>query len=480
MLPYISDKFDEDACIAKWATFRVDLNGLTLSSLFHWANEDDPNGNADTRPTIDISTLDLPIVMPQTWYAIIAANDPPTLFRRGGDLVRVERTESDALIIKTVDSRRMTGILAHAARWVRVSYDKRGGAAEKETIPPAAVVDDSMVNVDGCIPALTRIVHAPTFADGETLLTVPGYHPAARIYYDLVHGAVVPNVPDEPMAADLERARTFILDDLLIDFPFVSDSDRAHAVALFLLPFVRELIAGPTPLHLIEAPTMGSGKGLLADALLLPSLGETPTPMAEATTDEEWRKQITSNLLSAPAVIYIDNLTHMLASGALAAALTTRDFSDRVLGKSEQISLPVRCVWVAAANNPTLSTEISRRCIRIRIDPRVDKPWQREGFKHAKLRSWIEANRGELIWAALVICRYGLQHGVAGKALGSYEAWSDVLGRILQGAGFPVSWATWTHFTIVPTLRAQPDGRSSPRGGRRTKGRHYRLLRSSR
>lgn len=107
-----------------------------------------------------------------------------------------------------------------------------------------------------------------------------------------------------------------------------------------------------------------------------------------------------------------------------------------MLGKSEQVSLPVRCVWVATANNPTLSTEISRRCIRIRIDPRVDKPWQREGFKHPKLRTWIDTNRGELVWAALVICRYGLQHGATGRPLGSYEAWSDVLGRILAGAGF--------------------------------------------
>jgi putative DNA primase/helicase len=137
----------------------------------------------------------------------------------------------------------------------------------------------------------------------------------------------------------------------------------------------------------------------------------------------------------APAAIYIDNLNRMLASGKLAAALTAREYSDRVLGSSEQVSLPVRCVWVATANNPTLSTEISRRCIRIRIDPRVDEPWKRDGFKHAKLRSWVEAHRGNLIWAALVMCRYGLQHGAAGPALGSYEAWSDVLGRILQGAG---------------------------------------------
>jgi hypothetical protein len=432
-----SEKFDEDVCIAKWATFRADPKGLTLGSLFYWANEDDPNGTADPRPAIDISTIDLPIVMPQAWDAIVAANDPPLLFRRAGELVRLERTENGALLIKTVDTRRMAGILARAARWVRISYDKRGGTAEKETIPPVALVDDGMVNVDARIPALTRIVHAPAFADGETLLTTPGYHPEARIYYDPAHGVVVPDVPSEPTPEHLERARALILEELLCDFPFVSDADRAHAVALFLLPFVRELINGPTPLHLIEAPTMGTGKGLLAETLMIAALGDTPSPMTEATTDEEWGKSITSNLLAAPAVIYIDNLNRMLASGKLAAALTAREFSDRVLGKSEQVALPVRCVWMATANNPTLSTEISRRCIRIRIDPRVDEPWKREGFKHPKLRSWVEANRADLIWSALVLCRYGLAHGTAGRPLGSYEAWSDVIGCILNGCNIP-------------------------------------------
>lgn len=182
---------------------------------------------------------------------------------------------------------------------------------------------------------------------------------------------------------------------------------------------------------------MGSGKGLLAECLLWPALGETATPMAEAKDDDEWRKRLTSTLIGGPTAIYIDNLNHTLSSGALAMALTARELTDRILGKSEQVRLPVRCVWVATANNATLSTEISRRCIRIRIDPRIDKPWQREDFKHPKLRGWVESNAADLIWSALVLCRYGLAHGTAGQALGSYESWSDVLGRILQGAGIP-------------------------------------------
>ena len=115
-----SDKFDEDVCTAKWATFKADPNKLTLGSLFYWANQDDPNGD-DGRLTIDISTIDLPTIMPQAWHAIITANDPPTLFRRAGELARLETTESGALVVKTVDTRVMTGILARSARWVRVT-----------------------------------------------------------------------------------------------------------------------------------------------------------------------------------------------------------------------------------------------------------------------------------------------------------------------------------------------------------------------
>lgn len=431
---------------AKWTSFgkRNDhAPDVTVGTLIRWANEDagsdEPphpaEADDDPRPAIDISTIDLPTLMPQAWDAIALQNDPPVLFRRAGELARLESSESGALVVKTVDTRVMLGILARAARWVKVSYT-RNARVEKETLPPAAVVDDAMVNIDPRIPPIARVVSAPTFADAETLLATPGYHAATRTYYDPKPGAVVPVVPEQPTSADLERARRLILGDLLVDFPFVSDADRAHAVALFLLPFVRDLIAGPTPLHLIEAPTMGSGKGLLTDALLLPALGEAPASMTEATTDEEWGKVITSNLLAAPTAIVIDNLNRKLASGKLAAALTATEFSDRILGKSEQVALPVRCVWAATANNPMLSTEISRRCIRIRIEPKDDRPWQREGFKHPKLRSWVHEHRGDLIWAALIICRYGLQHGTAGPTLGSYESWSDVIGRILNGAGF--------------------------------------------
>src|SRR5262249_5406044 len=163
--------------------------------------------------------------------------------------------------------------------------------------------------------------------------------------------------------------------ELLYDFPFLSVADGAHAVGLFLLLFLRDMISGSTPNHLIEAPTAGSGKGLLADVLLRPAVGHHIPVLPQAHNGDEWRKRITALLSELRPVIVIDNVTTTLDSGELASALTAHEWGDRLLGKNETASFPVKCVWVTTANNPMMSTEIARRSIRIRLDRKVDKPW---------------------------------------------------------------------------------------------------------
>src|SRR5262249_20438611 len=149
---------------------------------------------------------------------------------------------------------------------------------------------------------------------------------------------------------------------LLRDFPFVSDADRAGAIAALLEPFARELISGPLPAHVVESPGPGSGKGLLADMIVLPALGGHVGMITEAREDDEWRKRITSELLAGQAAIRIDNVRRQLSSGALAAALTTGVWGDRKLGRNEAVRVAVRCSWLITGNNVAVSTEIARRC----------------------------------------------------------------------------------------------------------------------
>jgi hypothetical protein len=290
------------------------------------------------------------------------------------------------------------------------------------------------------LPVLCRIVEVPVFSARGLLVQRPGYDAEAQLYYQPYSSAMTAlSVPATPTASDIAHAKAR-LDDVLADFPFVSDADQAHAVGLAVVPFVRDLIDGPTPLQMVEAASPGSGKNLLVDSLLSPSVGRRVGMIAEARDDDEWRKRLTARFREAHTVTVLDNLSHPLDSGVVASALTSTRWEDRVLGKTETLALPVHTIWVATANNPILSMEIARRAVRIRLDPKMDRPWLREGFRHADLRAFVERERPALIRAVLILVQAWINAGrpaPQAKPLGSFEAWSALVGGIVEFAGYP-------------------------------------------
>ena len=242
-----------------------------------------------------------------------------------------------------------------------------------------------------------------------------------------------------PSPDQVREARAFVEGNLLADFPFVDDCDRAVAWAALLLPFVRPLIDGPTPLHLFTAPVAGTGKTLLALALMTPALGKELEPMTADCEEPEMRKRITASLRDSPTAVLLDNLGQgrRLESSSLASVLTACSWKDRLLNASAMASLPVRCAWLATGNNPCLSDELVRRTLRCRLDARTARPHLRPGFKHADVLGWARDNRGALVRAALTLVRAWLACGrPAGEVrLGMYEAWCAVVGGVLDNAG---------------------------------------------
>ena len=262
---------------------------------------------------------------------------------------------------------------------------------------------------------LVGIVNTPVFGRNGTLLTAPGYHPDARLLYVPAPGFDVPPIPARPTPADVAAARALICDELLGDFPFVSPAERAHAVALLLLGFLRGMVDGPTPLHLIEKPTPGTGATLMVDAIATILTGAGASVMTEGRDDDEWRKRVTAKLRQVPTILLIDNLRLKLDSSAVAAALTAPFWEDRILGQSEMARLPIRCLWIATGNNPEFSNEMARRLVRIRLDANVERPWQRAGFRHPDLMTWVRANRARLVAACLTLCQAWIAAGPAAR-----------------------------------------------------------------
>lgn len=369
----------------------------------------------------------------RAWSAILASNRTPWLFRLGGLPSWVTPDDEGRPVAAIVSEERLRHMLAKLADWRKVNA--KGDAIPAP--PPTGVVKSLLATPDPGLPILAGIVTTPVFGRGGVLLTEPGYHPDARLLYRPTTGFRLPAVPDRPSALDIAAARSLLLDDLLGDFPFTSTAERAHALSLLLLSFVRAMIDGPTPLHLIEKPTPGTGATLMVDVIATVLTGVGASVMTEGRDDEEWRKRITAKLRQIPSLILIDNLREQLDSSALAAALTAPFWEDRILGQSEMTRLPIRCAWVATGNNPTFSNEMARRLVRIRLDAHTDQPWRRDTFRHPDLMVWVRANRGRLVAACLTLCQAWI---VAGRprgqrSIGSYEIWAQTLGGVLEVGG---------------------------------------------
>ena len=392
---------------------------------------DDPRLNHP----IDVTLTSLPRMTGAAWNAIAARNDPPKLFRVGTTPVRITGGRDDTAVkVQELDVDMMTRFSARSAYWHKV----RESDGTVEQFPLERVMRDMLTDPEPPLPPLRRIVRAPSFGPDGSLSLVPGYNADSGHYY-VDGGLRVTAPPPAPSGADVAAALSLLFGEFLGDFPFVDEAERAHALSLLLNPFVRDLIDGPTPMYLIEAPSAGTGKGLLAHMLMLPALGMPPLLMPPAANEEETRKRITAALLDIPEAILIDNVRDGVDSPSLAAALTATVWTDRVLGRSESRSIPVRTTWIATGNNPSRSREMARRVIRIRLDAATERPEERTGFRHRRIEQWAARQRGELVGAALTLVQAWLAAGrpLGDHVLGSFDAWAQVHGGILDVCGVP-------------------------------------------
>jgi Bifunctional DNA primase/polymerase, N-terminal len=362
---------------------------------------------------------------------------PPALFQRGDRLVRVRVDEDERPKLEVISNAALRGRLSREVVWLGP------GMFGPQIIPPPEItVKDIQARSEWPgIPPLRGIVESPTFTKDGVISVTPGYQPVSRVWFH-AGSVVVPEVPEVPSDADVARAKALLVDDLLPDFPFVDETSRVHAVAMLVLPVVRELIDGPTPLHAVDAPTAGSGKGLLTNSVARIHTGRGMQMTTPPRNEEEWRKFLTSILMMGSPLITLDNISAKLDSGALASALTETEHQDRILGVTQMSpAIPNRATWIATGNNLTASNEITRRMVWIRLMPDVEHPARRPAsdFKHHPLEHWVDQNRGDLLWACLTLGQAWVARGrppfSGTRTMGTFEAWVRVIGGILEVTG---------------------------------------------
>ena len=225
------------------------------------------------------------------------------------------------------------------------------------------------------------------------------------------------------------------------DFPLVGESDRANLYGCLLTAVLRPMIRGVTPLFLADKSQMGSGGSLICEIIDIVATGSNTDLTGVPKKEEDFPKKITGLLQAGKTVIVLDNIEGKLESPALAIALSSETWTERLLGKNEIAEYPNTATWLGNGNNIQLGLDLPRRCYRCRIQYQDAKPWQRSGFKHPNIKAYVRENRSLIIAACLIMARSWLSAGSPGPKtvpyMGGFEDWRYTIGGILEHCKIP-------------------------------------------
>ena len=394
------------------------------------------------RPLIAI-TVELADVITNTSNAL--ANNPD-VYVRNAQLVRVTQakatdkaTKSKRVVVGTpqvwpMSAPALCDELTNTTRFAKWDVKSEDW---KRTLPSQPLLQG--LHARRSWPGLRNligVIETPSMRPDGSIIDCPGWDAETGYLYD--PSVEFPPIPTAPTQADARKALTELMEPFL-DFPFATEAAKYVAIAALLTIIARPAIAGCVPAFVFDAPTPGTGKTLCADALCTIATGRTSPRGTFPTDPSELEKILSSHALQATSVVGFDNLSTGFGGASLDKCLTAiADVDFRILGKTESPRLPWTAVVLASGNNVPIVGDTARRVLIASLASDMEKPEDREGFKHPELLTWIGSERPRLVVAALTILRAYVVAGrpnVGVKTWGSYEPFTKVVASAIVFAG---------------------------------------------
>lgn len=388
-----------------------------------------------TKPIIIVSGGGLSDQATQGEKALISAGFK--IYQRGNKLITpvMQQTEASGgrqttiAVMHETSRSRMRDDLCKAADWAKIG-EKDG----LDYINPPYSVAETILSRYGqwAFPPLAGVLMTPTLRPDGSILKDTGYDSSTRLY--LLHCPPMPEIPEAPSHKDALAALK-ILEGLLIDFPFVDSASRSVALSALITPVVRGAFP-VVPMHVIRAPSAGSGKSYLLDTASAIAIGQRCPIIVAGRTEEETEKRLGAALLTGQSLISIDNFNGDLGGDALCQFVERPLASVRILGKSEQVTIESRATFFANGNNIRILGDMTRRVVQCTLDAKCERPEQRT-FKINPFET-VLSDRGKYIAAALTIIRAYIVAGKPGiifPRLASFEEWSDLVRSALVWLG---------------------------------------------
>jgi hypothetical protein len=212
-------------------------------------------------PQIRVVASELPRVIAEAEDALLAYG--AEVYQRGGLMVRPvltkfevsDKREAQGWHLIPVIRPWLVNTLTCAARFWK--YNGRSKAWAPIDAPDK--VADTYLSRRGSwkLPVLAGIIHHPFLRADGSICDTPGYDQASGLLFK-PEGEAFPPIPLQPSRTDAAVALAKLV-ELIREFPFVQDKDRAVALSAILTTLDRRSMA-TAPLHAFTSPTPGTAR----------------------------------------------------------------------------------------------------------------------------------------------------------------------------------------------------------------------------
>lgn len=283
----------------------------------------------------------------------------------------------------------------------------------------------------------------PILHDGKITFPKECYDPRFQSWLD------PSNIKLEEM--DVEKAKQTIT-QIFKEFCFEKDDEgkltaageqsRVHAIAGLITPFLRGLYTSfnvRTPMFFYHGnrPRVGKDYCAAITGLLYEGVAIEEPPIATGkpgeNTNEELRKKIMSVILQGRHRLHFSNNKGTINNAMIENIITSRTFSDRLLGKNEVATFDNELEFSMSGNfGVNLSPDLANRSRVINLFLDIEDPNART-FQTPKLHEWVLENRALILSAIYTLVKTwhdnGAKKGVTPYT--SFQEWAEVCGGIM-------------------------------------------------
>jgi hypothetical protein len=278
----------------------------------------------------------------------------------------------------------------------------------KNSLPPLCIVSQCAVLIER----------------GGSLTTLIGYDADSGIF---ARGAA-------PDFLTLEQART-ILESLLVDFRFATESDRSRALAALITPalVMGGLLHGRAPIDLGEADSSQTGKGY-RNKLTAAIYGCVPQAVSIRRSgvgglEESFDKA----LIAGHVFVSLDNIRGSIDSPAIESFCTEDTYFARAAFTPNTAIDPTRVILQFTSNKAEFTKDLANRssCVRI-LKQRSD--YQFSAFPEGDLLAHVRANADRYLGAVFAIVRAWHEAGQlrTNETRHDFREWAQTLDFIVQ------------------------------------------------